>query len=62
MASGVLTHFHFYQIATEALKTTGPIFDYLIIDEIQDLGPHMLAFARELVSETPDDITLCGDL
>ena len=37
------------------------MFDHIILDETQDLGPHMLAFVRSLVSKKPNDIMLCGD-
>ena len=57
----LITEFEFYQKAAEVQSTREPIFDHLIIDETQDLGPHMLAFVRGLVAKKPDDIMLCGD-
>lgn len=58
---GLITHFQLYQKATKVQLDRGPIFDHIILDETQDLGPHMLAFVRSLVSKKPNDIMLCGD-
>ena len=58
---GLITYFQLYQKAVEAQSACDPIFDHIILDETQDLGPHMLAFVRSLVSKKPNDIMLCGD-
>jgi superfamily I DNA/RNA helicase len=58
---GLMTYFQLYQKAVEAQLGRGPIFDHIILDETQDLGPHMLAFVRSLVSKKSNDIMLCGD-
>ena len=58
---GLITYFQLYQKAVEAQSSCDPIFDHIILDETQDLGPHMLAFVRSLVSKKPNDIMLCGD-
>jgi superfamily I DNA/RNA helicase len=57
----LITYFQLYQKAVEAQSSRDPIFDHIILDETQDLGPHMLAFVRSLVSKKPNDIMLCGD-
>lgn len=57
----LMTYFQLYQKAAEAQLGRGPIFDHVILDETQDLGPHMLAFVRSLVSKKSNDIMLCGD-
>lgn len=56
-----ITSFHLYQLATNILKTDGPRFDHIVVDEAQDLGPHMLAFVRALAAKQTNDIMLCGD-
>ena len=53
--------FEVFRMATEHLQQTNPMFRHLIIDESQDLGPHMLRFVRAITSRGRDDITLCGD-
>ena len=58
---GLMTYFQLYQQAADAQSGHGPIFDHIILDETQDLGPHMLAFVRSLVAKKPNDIMLCGD-
>ena len=57
----LITEFEFYQKAADIQSARPPFFDHLIVDETQDLGPHMLAFVRSLVEKKPDDIMLCGD-
>ncbi len=59
--NGQLTSFHVFDIATSILSERGPMFDHLVVDESQDLGPHMLRFIRSAAAMGRDDITLCGD-
>ena len=61
LESGLLTSFHVFNIATSFLSEHGPIFEHLVVDESQDLGPHMLRFIRSTTASDRDDITLCGD-
>ncbi len=56
------TPYHLYQISSDILKNKSPRYTHLIIDETQDLGPHILSFARKLVEKKPNDIMLCGDI
>jgi superfamily I DNA/RNA helicase/mRNA-degrading endonuclease RelE of RelBE toxin-antitoxin system len=58
---GLITYFQLYQRAAESQKGRGALFDHVILDETQDLGPHMLAFVRSLVTKKRNDIMLCGD-
>lgn len=37
-------------------------FDYLVVDESQDLGPAELRLCRALVKEGPNDLFFCGDM
>ncbi len=58
---GLITYFQLYHRAAEAQKSRGAMFDHIILDETQDLGPHMLVFVRSLVNKKANDIMLCGD-
>jgi superfamily I DNA/RNA helicase len=45
----------------QAAQSTGPVYDHVIADEVQDFGPAELRFVRALVSPGKNDILLCGD-
>lgn len=61
LGNGQLTSFHVFNAATSILSERGPMFEHLVVDESQDLGPHMLRFIRSTAAMGRDDITLCGD-
>lgn len=61
MTSGQITPYHLYHLANLILENHEAVFEHIIIDETQDLGPHMLKFVRSLVTKKPNDIMLCGD-
>ena len=42
-------------------STTGPVYDHVIADEVQDFGPAELRFVRALAAPGKNDILLCGD-
>ena len=58
---GLITSFQLYQRASELVANRPPMFDHIIIDETQDLGPSILNFVRNLVRKGVNDIMLCGD-
>ena len=45
----------------QATQSTGPVYDHVIADEVQDFGPAELRFVRALVAPGKNDILLCGD-
>ena len=47
-------------MASDILLNKNEKYQHIIIDEAQDLGPHMLRFVRSLTKKN-DDIALCGD-
>ncbi len=56
-----LTPFELYYRAADLTKNSNFSFDHVVVDECQDLGPHMLEFIRSLVPPKQNDIMLCGD-
>ncbi|HQC94245.1 MAG TPA: AAA family ATPase [Aquabacterium sp.] len=45
---------------TEHLPATGPVYDFIVIDEVQDLTPVQLALVLALL-KAPGQFILCGD-
>ena len=45
----------------QAAQSTGPVYDHVIADEVQDFGPAELRFVRALAAPGKNDILLCGD-
>lgn len=48
-------------IAAVHLERTGPMFDHVLVDEGQDLGPAHLLLVRALAAEGPNDVFLAED-
>ena len=48
-------------IAATHLQRTGALFDHVLVDEAQDLGPAHLLFVRALAAEGPNDVFLAED-
>ena len=53
--------FDLYHMASEILSKSSEKYKSIVIDEAQDLGPHMLKFVRALTDKKNNDIMLCGD-
>lgn len=45
---------------TEHLPSTGPVYDFIVIDEVQDLTPVQLSLVLALL-KSPGQFILCGD-
>jgi superfamily I DNA/RNA helicase len=47
--------------AADLLKTAGPRYDHVVVDEAQDLHPAQWRVLRGVVAEGPDDLFIAGD-
>ncbi|GGJ55345.1 3'-5' exonuclease [Deinococcus roseus] len=57
-----ISHTHLLTRTARQIAETGKsVYDFVIADEAQDLGPAELEFIRALVKRGPSDITLVGD-
>ena len=59
---GKISIYDLYHMAADILSKTKERYKSIIIDEAQDLGPHMLRFVRALTNKKDNDIMLCGDV
>ena len=48
-------------LCCQAAQSSGPAYDHVIADEVQDFGPAELRFVRALAASGKNDILLCGD-
>ncbi|GLY82286.1 UvrD-helicase domain-containing protein [Actinoallomurus iriomotensis] len=60
-AEGKRTYLQLCADAAELLKTAGPRYDHVVVDEAQDLHPAQWRVLRGLVVEGPDDLFVAGD-
>lgn len=60
-AEGKRTHLQLCADAAELLKTAGPRYDHVIVDEAQDLHPAQWRVLRGVVADGPDDMFIAGD-
>ncbi len=58
---GKISIFDLYHMASDILSKTSEKYKSIVIDEAQDLGPHMLRFVRALTDKKHNDIMFCGD-
>lgn len=58
---GKISIFDLYHMASDILSKNSERYKSIVIDEAQDLGPHMLKFVRSLTDKKANDIMLCGD-
>ena len=58
---GKVSTFDLYHMASDILSKTSERYSSIVIDEAQDLGPHMLRFVRSLTDKKHNDIMFCGD-
>ena len=58
---GKISIFDLYHMASDILSKNLERYKSVVIDEAQDLGPHMLNFVRSLTSKKNNDIMFCGD-
>ena len=60
---GLMTRLEmFAQLATRFGETTGSPFDFIVVDEAQDIGVAQLRFLAALGAERPDGLFFAGDL
>jgi len=58
---GKISTFDLYHMASDILSKISERYKSIVIDESQDLGPHMLRFVRALTDKKNNDIMFCGD-
>ncbi|WP_432560413.1 3'-5' exonuclease [Granulicoccus sp. GXG6511] len=58
---GALDFVEAAMIAAAHVERTGPLFDHVLVDEAQDLGPAHLMLVRALAAEGPNDVFLAED-
>ena len=59
---GKISIFDLYHMASDILSKNSEKYKSIVIDEAQDLGPHMLRFVRALTDKKHNDIMFCGDM
>ncbi|GAA0366028.1 DEAD/DEAH box helicase [Actinoallomurus spadix] len=60
-AEGKRTYLQLCADAADLLKTAGPRYDHVVVDEAQDLHPAQWRVLRGVVAEGPDDLFIAGD-
>jgi superfamily I DNA/RNA helicase/serine/threonine protein kinase len=60
-ADGLWTHHLIADEAARLLGESGPPFDHIVVDEIQDLHPTQWRLLRAAVKRKPEDLFLTGD-
>ncbi len=58
---GAIDYAEAAMIAAVHLERTGPLFDHVLVDEAQDLGPAHLLLVRALAAAGPNDVFLAED-
>ena len=61
LKEGKISIFDLYHMASDILSKNSEKYKSIVIDEAQDLGPHMLKFVRSLTNKKNNDIMFCGD-
>ena len=62
-AAGLITHASmFTRLASAMAKRTSPVFDFVVIDEAQDVSVAQLRFLAAVASHRPNGLFFAGDL
>lgn len=62
-AAGLLTHAAiFTRLASLLPQRTGPVFDFVVVDESQDVSVYQLRFLAALAGQRPNGLFFAGDL
>jgi len=60
---GIITESQlFYSLSLRFAKEAAPVYDFIVIDEAQDLSPAQLRFLAAMGSHRPDALFFAGDL